>query len=176
LVTYLQENEAALLTLTGAFTDLINNALERFIEWVDGGGIDRFVTGLQEAVTEVQELYNFLKPAIDLVTKFALPVYAATQPHAIASNMGRKAGEVAGKVGNWLGDTFGKAREAAGPFADRQAGDVSGTQNVHVTVGVDPRNGSVQPYVDQQINQNNAALVGGGGIANTRAAGSGSMR
>jgi hypothetical protein len=50
-------------------------------------------------------------------------------------------------------------------------------QQVHVTVGVDPNNGSVKPYVDREIGRNNAELVGAGSGANTRAiAGGGSLR
>lgn len=176
LVTYLQDNEAALLKLTGAFTDLINNALQKFIDWIDDDGMDRFVAGIDNAVGGVQELARVFAPVLGFLQKIQPLLDVVTRPESMIGNfMGSGGKRLTGrKGGGGIGGLFGSARKAAGPFAGKRAADVASRQTVDVTVSVDD-SGAIQAYTTKQINRNNAELVSGGN-QNLRTVGAGAMR
>ncbi|MHC4512044.1 MAG: hypothetical protein ACYTAO_24395 [Planctomycetota bacterium] len=193
LLDWLTKNESKVVSLTEKFTDFINAGLQKLIDWLDSDGPGRLIATFKELAATIQGIYQDLQPIIQGIGKVSQALGGAGR----TISGGRSAfehGAASATVGMGV-RAFQSARSAIGPdrfnrmvkgvtggaanLVNQFEGAITGQnrQEVHVTVGVDPNNGSVKPYVDREIGRNNAELVSAGGGANTRAiAGGGSLR
>lgn len=177
LLGWLEKNEDKVLRLVDAFTDLINKGIQKLIDWIDGGGLDRLLEQFQEWAEIIKGIAGDLAPIIGRISRGEQPQgFGEAVAGTIArpgTAFGRAAGTMrlaaaTGAAGLGLGvqRTFGwagvgRGRNLAAEWGGRMLGVPTARerqQQVQVTVGIDPRGGNVTGFVNNQLGRNNDDL------------------
>jgi hypothetical protein len=187
LLTWLEENEEMVTRIAEAFGDFIANGIEKLVTWLDDDGFDKMTAWLEDlpakfdAVMKAAEpLLNFLSGIVGGAGGKAPETFMEAAGQAVTPGGRARAQIVAEQAGGimqaWITRLFGGTKEAQAQAAlplhlGRGAGNIftkedwrkvgGGRQEVLVRVGVDPRNGSLMPYVQNEIGRNNREIGGG---------------
>ncbi len=70
LLDWLTKNEEKVLRLTEAFTDLINQGIQKLIDWVDSGGIDVLIERFKEWWQIIKDIWTAIQPVVNAVGRF----------------------------------------------------------------------------------------------------------
>jgi hypothetical protein len=190
LLEKLSENEDVILELTDAVVKLINDGLDRLLEWIDAGGIEMLIESSKNWLDVLGDIWETIQPILDLVGKFTGGLFDTKKDVAnpyegggggvkaagravgstifspgqafsqAASNLRLGVASGAGMLGNLFGGQETGAKWAKGIAGIPTAAERQATK---VTVGIDPQNGNVQAYVDKQIGQANTEMINGAG-------------
>lgn len=173
LLGWLEKNEAKVLRLVDAFTDLVNKGIQKLIDWIDGGGLDRLIEQFQEWAEIIKGIAGDLAPIIGRISRGEQPQgFGEAVAGTIArpgTAFGRAAGTMrmiaaTGAAGLGLGvqRTFGalgvgRGRNLAAEWGGKVLGMPTARerQQVQVTVGIDPKGGNVTGFVNNQVGRNN---------------------
>ncbi|HUW15301.1 MAG TPA: hypothetical protein VM537_36650 [Anaerolineae bacterium] len=110
LLDWLTKNEDKVLRLTDAFANLVNQGIQKLIDWVDSGGIDTLITKFGEWWQIIKDIWESLKPIVDVAGKVLGGIGAGMGGKDAADPW--KSGE--GGTAKSLGRTVGAAASPGG--------------------------------------------------------------
>jgi hypothetical protein len=150
LLDWLTKNEDKVVALTERFADWINQGLQLLIDWLSGDGPDKLVETFHKVADAIEGFAGspFMKGVGEILSPGKRYREAVSEGKINAPKRG----------GGFLSKLFGQTGEVAAgiPRGARR-------QQVDVKVGIDPKNGSVQPYLNRQ-NAETAKAVNGGNM------------
>ena len=192
LLDWLTKNEDKVLRLADAFADLINQGIQKLIDWIDGGGIDTMITKFGEWFQIIKDIWTAMQPIVNAVGRFFGQVGEGVGQQGAPKTKGQAIGQAVspggfgkaaenlrliaatGAAGLGLGiqKTFGFTGAFKGKNLAKQFGEgvlnvptAAERRAVDVTVSVDDE-GALRAYVAKEGAQRNRDIFEGAGGGN----------
>lgn len=148
LLDWLSKNEDKVIALTERFADWINQGLQLLIDWLSGDGPDKLVETFHKVADAIEGFAG--SPFMTAVGEILSPGKRYREAVSEGKIEAPKGGGIFAKLFGQTGETAAGIPRGA-----------SRRQQVDVKVGIDPKNGSVQPYLNRQNEETAKAMSPG---------------